>query len=190
MRVNILFDERRVERYEPLMSELRRQHIDDYEIWPCVFHKGPVYESINLSQKMIVQKAKERGDKECVIFEDDIWFPSEDGWVYFLGNKPDSYDIYIGGSYLMDNRIEYKFPRVAVKEYVGNHCIIIHQRYYDTFLSVPQNAHIDQAQNGLGEFYLCYPMAALQRPGFSSNTGDMANYNAILQEKDVYGKFR
>lgn len=185
LKVHILHDNRRQERYDNYTNELERQGVTEYEVFPCILSKT-VVESINTSFRMIVQKAKDEGLKECCIWEDDNYFPSEKGWDYFLSNKPKEYDLYIGGSYLKDNRIEYVSPIVKVNSYVGNHCIIIHEKYYDTFLSTPTNEHIDTAQDKKGDFYLCYPMAALQRSGFSSNNMAVCDYNAILEEKDIY----
>lgn len=178
---NILFDDRRVELYDVIVEEMKRQGIKEYK-WHSPIFEGSVVHSINISQKKIVREAKERGDKICVIFEQDIFFPADDGWEYFINNIPNDFDIFIGGSYLVDNRIEYTSPVTKVNEWVGNHCIAIHEKYYDAFLSTDQEQHIDTAQGGRGDFYLCYPMAALQRPGKSSNNGyEVVNYNILLR---------
>ena len=79
MTVNIIYDSRRFEKYEPLMNELARQDIVDYKIWDCVMLPS-VVESINASHKMITRDAKENGDKESIIWEDDCWIPAADGW--------------------------------------------------------------------------------------------------------------
>jgi hypothetical protein len=184
--INILFDDRRYERYHPLMEELERQGIENFRFWPAIL-KGNVVESINAGFKQIIQWAKDEGLKEVIICEDDVYFPAADGFEYFLKRKPKSFDIYIAGSYLKDNRIIYESPITKVNAYVGNHLIIVHERYYDTFLSVPDNEHVDVAQSDLGEFYLCYPMAALQRKGFSSNNKICCDYNELLNKEDIYG---
>lgn len=184
----LLYDDRNSELFKIVVDEMHRQGIEQYKFQSPIICNS-IVKSINISQKAIVQKAKERGDKECCILEDDIWFPADDGWQYFLKNKPEDYDIYIGGSYLQDNRIEYISPVTKVSEYVGNHCIIIHEKYYDKFLSVDDNLHIDTAQKGLGDFYLCYPMPALQRAGKSANNGfQEVNYNSVLKEEAIYGR--
>ena len=122
-----------------------------------------------------------------MISEDDLYFRNENGFKYFLDNKPDDFDVYIGGSYLIDNRIEYKAPIVKVDGWVGNQLIIIHEKYYDTYLSVPNESHIDTVQQGLGDFYLCFPMPALQRPSKSANNNnELVNYNAILPKEFIY----
>lgn len=183
----ILYDDRNVSRYEPLMNELKRQGIKEYKIWSPVYCKNSVVESISLSQKQIVQWAKDFKQKEICLMEDDVMFPNENGWQYFLDKKPKEYDVYIGGSYFIDNRIEYASPLVKVNEWVGNHCIIINERYYDKFLCSPTKAHIDQVQKGMGEFYLCFPMAALQRPNRSANNShQLVNYNTKVPKEYIY----
>lgn len=185
----ILYDDRNFEMLPLIEEEMRRQGIKKYHIRNPILC-SPVFKSISLSQKAIVQEAKDKGMVECCLMEEDIWFPAGDGWQYFISNKPDKYSIYLGGSYLVDNRVEYTYPVTKVKAYVGHHCIIIHESYYDTFLATSEKGHIDTEQEGRGDFYLCYPMAALQRPSKSANANnEMVNYNYILKKENiqVYG---
>ena len=86
-KLNIIYDARRHEKYHPLMYELERQGITDFEIWPCIMLPD-VVQSINASHKMIVRDAKDKGLEEVFIAEDDLFFPAKDGWEYFLKNKP------------------------------------------------------------------------------------------------------
>lgn len=181
MILNVIIDSRRLERYEPLISELSRQEIE-YELWPCLMYNN-VVTSINNSHKMIVRKAKEDGLVETAIAEDDLYFPNEKGWEWFLKNKPDVFDIYVGGSYLHFKRPEVPCA-VKVDCIVGLHLYIINEKYYDTFLATSDLDHIDTAQRG--DIYVCYPMPALQRPGFSSNNQAQCNYNSILNKEDIY----
>jgi hypothetical protein len=182
---NILYDDRRLEYFPLIVDEMQRQGIVDYK-WVSPIMSNNVVKSINLSQKSIVQKAKDNNEEMVCIFEQDIHFPHEKGWQYFLDNMPKEFDVYIGGSYLIDNRYEYKSPLVKVNEWVGNHCIIIHKKYYDTFLSLPDDRHIDTENKGKGDFYVCFPYAALQRAGFSSNNMCEVNYNSILTDEYIY----
>lgn len=187
-RINVIFDERRSEKLDPLVGEFIRQGIKSYEIWPCILRPN-VVKAINASHKMIIEYAKENKLDEVCIAEDDLMFPNENGWDYFLSNKPKDFDVYIAGNYLINNPHEYQSPLIKVKEWVGNHLIIVHEKYYDRFLSVPDDDHIDTAQSGLGDFYVCFPYAALQRSGWSSNNHAVVNYNANLQPEWIYGQF-
>lgn len=177
-RLNIVFDERRIERYEPLMNELSTQKIENYEIWPCIIDRGDVVRCINLSHKMIVSDAMDKGEKEVCIGEDDLWFPANDGWDYFLRNKPNEYDIYVACTYCVP---------ITNNIMTGFHLYMVHEKFYERFLSLPDNVHIDTSMNDLkGDWKFCYPFAALQRPGFSSNNKTQVNYNSILKPEDIY----
>lgn len=143
-----------------------------------------IVRSINASHKMIVHKAKEEGLKECCIGEDDLKFESENGWEWFLKNKPDVYDIYAAGSYMSFKRPQ-EPGALKVDCIVGFHLYMVHERYYDTFLSTKDTDHIDSAQKS-DSMFVCYPFAAIQRPGFSANNRTDVNYNVVLMPEDIY----
>lgn len=179
-KLNIIYDSRRTEKYQPLMDELERQGIWNFEIWPCIILPN-IVDSIAESHKMIVRDAKERRLPECTIAEDDLFFPSKDGWRHYLRNKPKAFDIYLGGNYLpFDKEMR------TCTDIVGLHLYTIHCGFYDEFLSLPKNQHIDQALKDRSVFHVCYPMAALQRPGFSINNSRSVNYNEQINWGDVY----
>ncbi len=154
-----------------------------YEIWPCILLPN-VVSSISASHKMIVQDAKERGLVEVAIAEDDVCFPHEKGWEWFLKNKPPLFDIYVGGCYLPFDK-QGKEGAFRVNEIVGFHLYIVYSRYYDTFLATDEKQHIDTSQKSK-LMYCCYPMAAIQRSGFSANNMAVCNYNSILKPEDIY----
>lgn len=119
-------------------------------------------------------------------------FPADDGWQYFLRNKPDKFDLYFGGIYglneLAITKIQNTAGAVPIHNFAGLHCYIISENYYDKFLSLPEDKHIDD-QPGLGSYYVCAPMAALQRPGWSSNAQRPVDYNCnprILPPECIY----
>jgi hypothetical protein len=140
-----------------------------------------VVESINASHKMIVRDAMEKGFEEVCIAEDDLMFTAEDGWQHFLNKKPKEYDLYLASTYIVP---------VSNNMVCGFHLYMVHSRFYEQFLSVPNNSHIDTAMDALkGKYEFCYPFSALQRPGFSANNKHQptVNYNSLLKEEDVYG---
>lgn len=189
MTINIIHDSRRPERWDPLMEELSKQQITDYKIWSPIEDSNNVIRSINISHKQIVQWAKQEGIKEVCIMEDDAMFPAHDGWTYFLSKKPKDFDIYSACNYgpMWKKCTPFEEGKViALLPIVGLHLYIIHSRYFDTFLSVPETDHIDTIQRG-GVFEICYPMASIQRPGFSSNNRAWTDYNVLLKSEDIYG---
>lgn len=185
MRIYVLYDDRRPDAMQNVGRELARQGIINYQIFPSIKNTNPT-KSINLSQKEIVKKAKEDGFSEVAILEDDIMFPSTNAWNYFIQNKPKEFDIYLGGTYLMDDKIEYRPYVVKVKEYFGHHCIIVSSNYYDKFLATPDHLDIDTAQANKGNFYVCYPFPALQRPGLSLVTNERVDYNTLINPRHIY----
>jgi hypothetical protein len=176
MKLHVIYDDRRFERFEPLVNELFIQNID-YQIWKPVEAKTTV-ESINKSHKAIVRWAKEMRLPMVAIGEDDLCFPAKDGWRYFLNLMPDSFDLYLACTYT---------PPITNRIICGFHCYVVHERFYDRYLGVPDDCHIDtEISNRGGDFKFCYPFAALQRPGFSANNMAVTNYNGILKPEDIY----
>lgn len=159
MKINIIFDARRQEKYDPLINELESHGVKDFEIWPCLLLPD-VVQSINASHKMLVRNAMESGDKEVCIAEDDLMFTAKGSWDYFLKNKPDysEYDLYLAATYI---------PEDVPSKVCGFHLYCVSSRFYEKFLSVPDFCHIDTEMDRLkGVYKFCYPFPALQRPGF------------------------
>ena len=177
-----------------LYNELDRQGIDA-KIWQGIHDSNSVVRGIGLSHKQIVQFAKDHNLPQICIMEEDVWFPANDGWQYFQQNIPDNFDLYLGGAYGLNftahNTIRNNPGAVAINNFAGLHCYIISESYYDKFLSLPENKHIDD-QPGLGRFFVCAPFAALQYPGWSSNAQRMVDYNCDRRmlpiESIYYGK--
>ncbi len=182
MRLHILHDDRRFERYEPLMEELITQGITDYEIVrPEIDPTKQPFENINLAHKALVRMAKEKGMEEICIAEDDVMFTHPTAWKYFLENKPKEYTVYVAATYIMPP---------SLNLLTGFQLYMVHHSFYDQFLSVPNPMHIDNAICDLKSNHkICYPFAALQRPGYSANhPGETVNYNigCGIKEHDLY----
>lgn len=176
MRLNIIHDNRRSERFEPLMNELFVHDIK-FQIWEPV-EAPTVVQSINKSHKKIVQWAKDMKLPMVAIGEDDLCFAAKDGWKYFLNLMPEEFDLYLSCTYIV--------PKEQ-KQLVGFHCYVVHEKFYDKFLSVPDDVHIDTAISGMGgDFKFAYPFPCLQREGWSANNKAIVNYNSILREEDIY----
>jgi hypothetical protein len=195
MHTIVIHDQRRPdEELSTCETELQRQGLTDYGVFFAVISGAPtVAGCINASHKKIVRMAKEEGWPEVCILESDVWFPAPDGWAYFLEHKPVRFDIYSAGSY-DNNPILYREDRkkwpssfvTPVPNLVGFHCYIVSAEWYDHFLAVPDDEHIDTAQTG-GIFWVCYPFAALQRRSWSANHKSIQDYNGELEKQDVYG---
>jgi hypothetical protein len=189
MTAQIIHDPARAQPNTTLDAEIKRQNIDA-EAWPCLYDSNSVVRSINLSHKQIVQWAKDSGLPEVCIMEEDVWFPASNGWQYFLQCKPtEEFDLYLSGAYGLNplalKRISKEPGAAEIHNFVGLHCYIIRQRYYDKFLALPEDQHIDH-QPGLGVFYVCYPFAALQAPGWSANNKCEVDYNQQIAKEHIY----
>lgn len=179
MKLNIIYDARRVEKHEPLIKELEGQGITDFEIWPCLMFPDVVF-SINSSHKMIVRMAKEQGLPEVCIGEDDLQFTAPGAWEYFLSQKPaiKEYDLYLASTYIIEE---------PLKSICGFHLYTVSSRFYDTFLETDNNQHIDTLFNDIkGDYKFCYPFPALQRPGYSANNNMVVNYNIMVEDKHIF----
>lgn len=177
-KLNIIHNSYRPERYEPLMAELKKQEIVDYEIWPCMIRDN-VVESINLSHKMIVQDAKEKQLEYVIIGEDDLMFVADGAWKYFLDKKPAVFDIYSAATFVDDQHNK--------NILCGFQLYIVHSCFYDKFLAVPDNVHIDTHIDSMGgNFKVCRPFACLQRSGWSSNNKAVVDYSTMVKKEDIY----
>ena len=132
-----------------------------HRIWEATVLPNTI-QAISLSHKKIVSWAKESNLIEVAIAEDDCIFTSINSYNYFIQNKPDEYDIYLGNHYS-----GIKMPNGCLYGFTGLTIYLIHSRYYDTFLSTPIGKNIDRAQDGKGIFVVCRPEIAKQRPGYS-----------------------
>ena len=185
-KINIVYDNRNPDDYGRLLGEFVEQGICKYKFWEAICDKKTVVESINASHKMIVSWAKENKKPFVLIAEQDLYFHHAGAFDYFIKNMPKEFDVYVAGSYLIDNRIEYKAPITKVNEWIGNHLIVVNESYYEWFLAVSDTDHIDTVHKGNGDFYLCYPMVAFQRAGWSSNNKAFADYNSALRPEDIW----
>lgn len=181
--IGIIHDAVHTHRYGTLMGELKGQGIDQYEIFPSVYDWRSVKRGINLAHKSVVEYGKLRGEVETCVMEDDIRFCGKGAFEYFLANKPKEFDLYLGGIYVGD------IVDGKVKEFCGMHLYIIHERFYDTFLNLPLDEHIDGACRNRGEFHVCHPFAAVQWNGWSSQTGKAEDYDNLLQGRSFFGGF-
>jgi len=184
MKVLIIHNPERYERYPRLINELKTQGIENYEIVPAVWDVRGVEHGINRAHKNCIQYAKDNRLNEIMVLEDDARFCGEGAFQYFINNIPLQYDLYLGSVYLgeilEDN---------TVRSFSGMGCYICHSKFYDTFLSVPDDQHIDRIMEGRGKFYVSNPFTCIQYNGFSQTARTDMNYDFLLQNRKFYGNF-
>ncbi len=169
-----------MERHSRLLKELETQGIEDYEMWEGIYLPS-VKRSINLAHKQIVEFASVAGYEEVAIAEDDIKFTHPNSWNYFLENKPKDFDIYLSMVYLGQPDLN-----GVVRDFTGLTLYVVAKRFYETFLSVPEDEHLDITLAGLGKFVVCDPFIAIQYNGWSANTGKMEEYDSLLKDRKLY----
>lgn len=175
MRLNIING--RAERYHHCLEQVKSQGIN------AVFWEGvcvpSIKQSINLAHKEIVRYAQIAEWEYVQIAEDDIEFTKPYSCDYYMSKMPEDFDIYLGMVYLGD--ID---ERGVVKEFTGLTLYTVHRRFYETFLSTPDDDHLDRLLGGLGVYKVCQPFVCKQLNGFSSNTGKMENYDELLKSRE------
>jgi len=178
LKLNIILG-RRKQRLPKLLEELERQGIEDYEFWDAIYLPS-VKAGINAAHKQIVRYAQLAGWEEVCIAEDDLQFTNEKSWEYFLEHKPSDYHLYLSMIYLGEpdeNNI--------VKEFTGLTLYIVKSDFYEKFLSVPGDDHIDHLLSKTGgKFVVCKPFVAKQFNGLSSNTGKWESYDKLLKNRE------
>lgn len=180
-RLNIIVG-KRSERMPLLMQEMDRQGISNYEFWDGVY-LPTVKSSINAAHRQIVKYAKLAEFPEVLIAEDDFVGTHPDSFKFFLSNKPRQYDLYLSMVYLGELD-----ENKRVKQFTGMTMYFVSERYYDRFLAVNPDEHIDVALSEIGgNFVVCDPFAFIQRNGFSSNTGKEENYDILLKNRRLFG---
>lgn len=171
-------------RYNQLLKELERQGIADYKIWPSIhIATKPRRTGISKAHKQIVEWALIEQLPEVCIMEDDVWFPANDGWKYFLANKPkETFDLYLGGITRGDIDKD-----GVTKRYTGQFAYVISGRFFTTFLRADENLDIDGAMSGMGVFKVCEPFACFCYPCFSENANGVMDYSHLIVGREVYG---
>lgn len=190
MNVHLIIDPFRPHTNTTIEKEMVDQEIDAI-MWPAIHDPNDVVRSINQSHKTIVAFAKEQQLPEICIMEEDVMFLGPGAWQQYLDNKPGKFDLYLGGCYGLNQdayrRIAEGSGAVQINNFAGLHCYIINESYYDRFLGMPENKHIDD-QPGMGVFYVSAPFVALQHPGWSSNNKVTVNYNKNIPKECLYGQ--
>lgn len=167
-------------RFDSFTKEMNEQGINNYKVWDGI-HEANKIRAISCSHKQIVQYAKEKQLPEICIMEDDCFFTGRGAFEYYIQNKPIEFDIWLGGlSNLLKRKDDY------ITDFRGLLLYIVNERFYDKFLSVPENVNIDAGLKGLGKYYLCPKVVCGERPGFSYHRKKNVDRTRLLNQFDVY----
>lgn len=189
MKLHIIHNPARTDRYSLLIEELKSQDIQEYEIIPAEVSYKNTMTAISKSHKKIVRMAQERGLKEVMIAEDDLEFVAPGAFKRFLevfkSEVPSDYDLYLSGFYdSIPNPITDKLAKLEGK-LSGLHLYIVSEKFYETFLNAEEIYNLDYwlsaPEHGNCIAYSAYPMVCIQRDGYSDNVKSITNYNEGLK---------
>lgn len=172
-------------REQNIIHQMLWQGITDYKLHRGFYDPINTKKAIHMGHKSIVLSAKEKGLKRCIIAEDDIVFTSKNSWNYFLSQIPKDYDLFCGLIY--DGTVE---NGRILNGMSGTHSLYcIHEKFYDFFLSQPDDNHIDRNLGMYAFLYnyiVCLPYVVIQRGGWSFNLRMNMWYDVYLVGKELY----
>lgn len=172
-------------RTERLRKTLENLSVFFSEIKPEIFLcNGVVLENtthaVREAHKNAVRMAATAGERQALIFEDDILF-RDGSFEYFktlMQNLPDDFDvvlfgIYSGQIYETENLFFDK-----VNKFSGLQMYLVHERAYDKILSYTGGQPIDHWIGLNLNCYISKKHFSYQSDGWSDNAKTMTNYNS------------
>lgn len=190
--INIITLSNRTDRHQLFMEQLADTKVR-YKIWNAIEDTETPYKGISKSHRMIVQDAKEKGLKSCLIAEDDFKFTSGKSFEYFI-NDSSVCDILFGG--VSGGEFNEKTNRVF--NFSGLFFYKINENFYDCFLAADQEKQLDRwlGYRGLEEiekilgrqpvYKLCYPMPVICHDGYSDNSKKMMEHKQYFAAYKQY----
>jgi hypothetical protein len=167
-------------RHLSFSNELAEQNINDYIVWDGIRDVNTI-RAISRSHKQIVHYAKDHKLKEVCIMEDDTIFLGNGAFDYFISHKPRSFDLYLATASNVLRR-----EGGMIKDFRGLLLYIIHENFYDTFLSVDEHVHIDVAMKDKGDYYICPKVVAAEKSGWSYNKKRVVNRRHLINQFEKY----
>ena len=186
MDINVIHDIRRADRYE-LLQEVIQEHGVKIQWWPAQFYAPASFVGVSRAHRQIVRWAKERGLPMVCIAEDDFYFTAPGAWEYYLANIPAQFDLYLSMVYAGHIQEDGTVP-----DFTALTLYIVSERFYDTFLAIPEFGHLDRMlsverpRHG-NKFVVCQPFIAQQRDGYSDQKRAYATYGHYLEGKTLFG---
>lgn len=153
-------------------------------VWTGIEGNLTQAQNINEAHKQIVRWAKEKKMPRVIIAEDDIMFTGPTGFKYFLSQIPESYDLFLSMIYageVVENKMLNGFSGLTM--------YVVHERFYDFFLSIPDNVHIDRWLGQFAfekEYFVCHPYVCKQTGGYSDNLRKDMNYQLFEEKMTFY----
>jgi len=157
----------------------------EYKIVDAVVDKDIPRLGCTKSHKKIVRYARNHNLPFIVIAEDDIVFSDKNSYQFYIDNMPKEFDIYFGMIY-HGKTTETGFLRST---FHGTTMYCVHNRFYDEFIALDENNHLDII---LGQlvfkklFYVCLPMVCYQSDTFSFVKNGVYDVNVLAKGLKFY----
>jgi GR25 family glycosyltransferase involved in LPS biosynthesis len=172
----------RQDRYDHMVEEMKKLSI------PYQFIPGIIDETKTCfqSQRECVRLAKENKLPYILILEDDAVFT--DQVVEILEQalaevQTMKWDMLFLGANLQAPVTTVSPTLLKLQGAYAAHAYIVHERFYDTILSLPQTCEMDVHYHNLmsdHDVYMCNPMIAYQLPSYSDLQDGFRDYNSAM----------
>lgn len=176
MIVNIINLKHRTDRREHIINQMTEQGVE-FMIHDGVLHRKS-FTGVSVAHKSVIRQAQKDKLPMCCICEDDTEMSDPFSLNYFFNNIPEKFDIFLGCIYHGEIR-----PDNTIRDFSSLTLYIVHESFYDKFLSVPENMHLDRGLAGLGKFVVCNPFVCKQIDGYSDNSKKETKYNEKYMAK-------
>lgn len=180
--IHCIHDPVRTDRMKLLENEITVQGLN-VQFWPAI--KDPVmgFRGISRAHKQIIRYAMLCDFDEVRIMEDDCYFFAAGAFDYYMAQKPADFDLYLG------NVFSGLMPDGTAPDFCGLSLYTCHSRFYRTFLSMPEDNHLDRALSlkARGRYVVCDPMVCSQQDGWSDNKKAFGSYGHYLKNYRLFG---
>lgn len=163
-----------------------------HELWPAVF-AADFKTGCAEAHKGIVRHLLATGAPYGIIGEDDLAFTAPGAWRHFLdglAQLPEDWDIYLGGIHwhrILHGALPGRPLLRTVQGFTGMHLYAVSAKCYTRLLAAPAGLHLDM---WLGQqdihAYLCWPLAAIQAPGYSANQKRDVDYSHLFGRYELW----
>lgn len=180
--IHCIHDPARIDRMSFLQIEIDKHNLL-VRFWPAIKDPWMTFRGVSQAHKQIVRWAKREGLSEVLISEDDFFLYAPGAFDYFLEKKPEEYDLYLG------NIFWGSLNPPAVGDFCGLTLYFVHSRFYDRFLSVKEENHLDRVLGRMDAVKIvCDPMVCSQRDGYSDNKKAEGHYEKYMANYNIYGR--
>jgi hypothetical protein len=165
------------------MSEFTEKSTIPFEFYsvPANYEK-PAHHGIKLAHQFALDTARRLSLDSSIIVEDDVELTSRNSIEYFMDcrylAKELDYDIIVGGAH------HYEKSEFGANKLSGFHFYSVLNPDV-SFEACPKGEHIDNWVGRNYKVWVCEPMIAVQRPGYSERVGKDVDYSERFKRYSI-----